>query len=126
MNSFFGLNVDFTFSTSSFPNGYSALFFEPHNTYDEVICEGGTCREAWLESDYVWRCSLAESGNYPEYVARYLLEDFKGRYFRGDWNVRPLFDVVPEPPPPPPPDERPWYCKVRWLPSIIKVWLGCS
>ena len=123
MKSFNGYTVDFTFTTSTFPNGYAALFFDPHSTYDEVICEGGSCRDAWLESDYVWRCNLAESNNYPEYVQRYLLADYEGRNFWGDWDSQPLFDSVE--PPEPNGNGKPWFCKLP-LPGFIKRWLGCD
>ena len=124
MKSFHGYNCDFTFTTSTFPNGYAEMFFAPHNRYDRKILEGSTCREAWLDSDYVWRVKLAESANYPEYVSRYLLEDYEGRHFRGDWNSQPLYDEVPDIPPPD--DEVPWYCKSGWIPQFIKGWLGCD
>jgi len=125
MKSFHGYTVNFTFTTSTYPNGYTALFFNPHCTYDQVICDGGTCREAWLQSDYIWRCNLAESNNYPEYVQRYLLADYEGRHFRGDWNTRPIFDPV-DPQDPEPEPEIPWYCRSRWIPQFIKEWLNCE
>ena len=125
MKSFHGYTVDFTFTTSNYPNGYAALFFEPHIEYDKEILAGATCRQAWLQSDYIWRVKLAESNNYPEYVQRYLLEDYEGRHFRGDWNSKPIFDETPEPDPEPEPEQS-WYCKSRVIPDFIKKWLGCK
>ena len=130
MKSFHGYTVDFTFTTSTYPNGYAELFFAPHNVYDEMILEGETCRAAWLESDYQWRINLAESNKYPEYVQRYLLEDYEGRHFRGDWDATPLYDAVDPPPDDDDDDDNdnevPWYCKSNWIPNFIKVWLGCQ